>query len=102
VAGKAEVKSEDARKMSFPDASFDVVLTNACIHNIHPAQGRVRACCEIARVLKPGGIAVISDFQHMRAYAGKLRKAGLAVEMGPLGWRTTFPPLRILAARKPK
>jgi arsenite methyltransferase len=102
VADKAEVKSEDARKMSFSDASFDVILTNLCIHNIHPAGGRAQACREIARVLKPGGIAVISDFRHMRTYASELRGAGLGVEMGPLGWGTTFPPLRILVARKPK
>jgi len=83
VEGKAEARSEDARKMNFPDASFDVVLSNACIHNIHPGEGRRQACREIVRVLKPGG------------------SAGLTVEMGPLGWTRTFPPLRILVARKP-
>jgi len=101
VEDKAEVRSEDARKMSFPDASFDVVLSNACLHNIHPGKGRRQACREIARVLKPGGQAVISDFQLMRDDAREFRSAGLTVEMGPLGWFATFPPLRILVARKP-
>jgi len=101
VDGRASVRSEDARKMSFPDGSIDVVLTNACIHNIHPGAGRRQACREIARVLKPGGVAVVSDFQHVRAYARELRNAGLSVEVGPLGWFTTFPPLRVLVARKP-
>jgi len=100
VEAKTDVRSEDARKMSFPDGSFDVVLTNACIHNIHPGEGRRQACREIARVLRPGGVAVISDFQHMHAYARELRKAGLTVEMGSPGWLTTFPPLRILVAQK--
>lgn len=101
VEGRAEARSEDARKMSFPDESFDVILSNACIHNIHPGEGRRQACSEIVRVLKPGGRAVISDFQHMRGYAREFRDAGLTVEMGPPGWLQTFPPLRILVARKP-
>ena len=101
VEGRAEVRSEDAQEMSFADESFDVVLTNACLHNIHPGEGRRQACSEIVRVLKPGGRAVISDFQHMRAYARQFRNAGLTVEMGRLGWFQTFPPLRILVARKP-
>lgn len=102
VEAKAEVRSEDARRMNFPDASFDVVLSNACLHNIHPGEGRRQACREIARVLKPGGVAVISDFQHMRDDAREFRNGGLTVEMGPLGWLQTFPPLRILVARKPR
>ncbi len=59
VKNKIELKSDDARKLSFPDSTFDVVLSNLCIHNIPDAQGRAQACREIARVLKPGGIALI-------------------------------------------
>lgn len=101
VEGKAAVKSEDARKMSFPDSSFDVILSNACLHNIHPRADRVQACREIARVLKPGGVAVISDFQHMRGYAKEFTRSGLTVDLRPLDWTATFPPLRTLVARKP-
>lgn len=61
VKDKVELRSDDARKLSFHDASFDVVLSNLCIHNIPDKQGRDQACREIARVLKPGGIALISD-----------------------------------------
>jgi hypothetical protein len=53
------------------------------------------------RVLKPGGVAVISDYKHMREYAEEFAFGGLAVEMCPLDWTGTFPPLRILVARKP-
>jgi arsenite methyltransferase len=101
VDRKTTVKSEDARKMSFVDASFDVVLSNLCLHNIYVRAGRSEACLEIARVLKPRGVAVISDFKHMRDYAAGFEGAGLAVEMCPLNWMGTFPPLRILVARKP-
>lgn len=101
VADKTTVKSEDAREMTFPDASFDVVVSNLCLHNIYQKPGRAKACQEIARVLKPGGAAVISDFRHMREYEAAFADAGLRVEMLPLDWTGTFPPLRILKASKP-
>ena len=101
VEEKTTVKSEDARKMSFPDGSFDVVLSNLCLHNIYQQEGRSQACREIARVLKRGGIAVISDYRHVREYAAAFVACGLTVEMCPLDWTGTFPPLRILIARKP-
>lgn len=101
VSERTTVKSEDARQMTFADARFDVVLSNLCLHNIYEAPGRAKACQEICRVLKPGGLAVISDFRHVREYQAAFKKAGLTVEMFPLDWTGTFPPLRILKARKP-
>ena len=100
VGSRTEVKNEDARKMSFPDRTFDVVLSNLCLHNIYQQEGRDQACREIARVLKLGGIAVISDFKHMQEYAAAFAASGLTVEIGPPDWTGTFPPLRILVARK--
>jgi arsenite methyltransferase len=100
VAARCELKSEPAQSMSFPDASFAVVLSNLCLHNIKAASERDRACREIARVLKPGGIAVISDFRHTRAYAAAFRAAGLtATRRGPYV-RSVFPPQNIVVARK--
>src|SRR5262249_47541419 len=91
---KVELKSEDARKLSFPDASFDVVLSNLCIHNIPDSAGRAQACREIARVLKPGGKAIISDFIRTGFYQKILTEAGLKVSRtGPN--LLSFPPLRV-------
>jgi arsenite methyltransferase len=101
VADKISLRSEDARRMSFADGSMDVVLSNLCLHNIYDRAGRGQACREIARVLKAGGIAVISDYKRMKEYASEFAGAGLTVEMFPLDWTGTFPPLRILTARKP-
>ena len=92
--------SEGAQTMSFPDNSFDVILSNLCLHNIYDKTIRLRACNEIARVLKPGGVAIISDFKHTREYAETLRKAGLRVERKMPNFLTTYPPLRILLAYK--
>jgi SAM-dependent methyltransferase len=101
VGEKTTILSEDARAMSFADGAFDVVVSNLCLHNIYVRDGRGKACREIVRVLKPGGVAVISDYKLMKEYAGEFVKAGLVVEMCPRDWTGTFPPLRILVARKP-
>lgn len=101
VCAQATVKTADARRMSFADGSFDVVLSNLCLHNIYQREGRREACREIARVVKPGGVAVLSDLRHMREYENALRECGLKVEMCPLSWIDTSPPLRVLVARKP-
>ncbi len=100
VTAKTTVKSENARQMSFADGSFDVALSNLCLHNIYNKPGRAQACREIARVLKPGGVAVISDYKLMREYEKVLGEVGLAVTMYPFDWVRTYPPLRILVARK--
>ena len=100
VTENCSLLSEGAQKMSFPDNSFDVILSNLCLHNIYDKPTRLKACNEIARVLKPGGVAIISDFKHTREYAGALRKAGLRVERKTPNFLTTYPPLRILLAYK--
>ena len=61
VSGQIEVRTVDARALDLPDASVDVVLSLLCLHNIEPATERARALREIARVLKPGGRALIAD-----------------------------------------
>jgi arsenite methyltransferase len=100
VGERTTILSEDAQQMSFPAGAFDVVVSNLCLHNIYNQPGRNKACHEIARVLKPGGLAVISDYKHVREYAREFESCGLQVEMCPLDWTGTFPPLRMLVARK--
>lgn len=101
VAARCTLATEPAQKMSFPGASFDAVVSNLCLHNIRGATERRRACQEIARVLKPGGVAVISDLFFTRHYAETFRAAGLTATIdGPYIW-TVFPPQNIVIARKP-
>lgn len=99
VRDRVEAITEDASKMSFPDGSFDVVMSNLCIHNIPSREGREKACREIIRVLKPGGKALISDYRHTRRYAELFREAGARVTVTPLD-PFTFPFLRIVEAVK--
>ncbi|HZU31113.1 MAG TPA: class I SAM-dependent methyltransferase [Candidatus Angelobacter sp.] len=99
VNEKVELHSEDARKLSFPDASFDVVVSNLCIHNIPGNEGRAQACREIARVLKPGGTALISDFIKTGFYQKTF--AGLGLKTSRTSFNLlTFPWLRVVKVEK--
>jgi arsenite methyltransferase len=101
VAERVEVRNADARHMPFPDGSFDVVLSNVCLHNIADAKGRAEACREIGRVLRPGGVALVSDFRETALYAAAFREADFTVERSGLGLFDTYPPMRIVTARRP-
>jgi SAM-dependent methyltransferase len=100
VYAKTDILNDNAMNMSFTDNSFDVILTNQVIHNIYNKEGRKKACHEIARVLKPGGVAVISDFRHMKEYKTNFNEMGLETKMHPADYLTTFPALDILVVRK--
>jgi arsenite methyltransferase len=76
VRERVEVQNQDATSMKFADNSFDVILSTACLHNIPSKEGREKACREIARVLKPGGKALIADFVHTGDYMDAFRSAG--------------------------
>ena len=99
VAEKVEVLDGDATAMKFADGTFDVVVSNLVIHNIPTREGRDKACREIARVLKPGGMAVISDFVKTREYQTEFKKAGMKTLERRWSWGT-FPPLRVIRAAK--
>lgn len=49
-------------KLSFPDASFDVVINRLVIHHL-PDDLKRGAFAEIFRVLKPGGLFFAADFK---------------------------------------
>jgi arsenite methyltransferase len=101
VSSRCSLLSRPAQDMSFPDATFDVILSNLCIHNIYDAPARREALAQIVRVLKPGGIALISDYRRTGEYAAAFRKSGLIVEKRHGSFLTTFPPLTVVIARKP-
>ncbi|GAQ78885.1 hypothetical protein KFL_000200370 [Klebsormidium nitens] len=83
-----EVRTADARELPFPDASFDLVVSSMCIHNIEEGSGRYKpkaygerrkALDEMLRVLKPGGQLIIWDGYHAREYHKYLR-----IKLSPL------------------
>jgi ubiquinone/menaquinone biosynthesis C-methylase UbiE len=52
-----EYKLEDAQSLSFQDSSFDLVISIDVLEHVEDSQAMVK---EIDRVLKPGGLAIIS------------------------------------------
>jgi SAM-dependent methyltransferase len=69
VDDRVEVRTADMRQMPFPDATFDVILSRAAIHNIYSVSDRAKAIREIVRVLRPGGRVVIDDIRNVHEYA---------------------------------
>ena len=52
VGDRVDVRTADMRELPFPDASFEVVVSSAAIHNLYKAGDRQKAIREIARVLR--------------------------------------------------
>jgi SAM-dependent methyltransferase len=76
VADRVEVKTADMRTLPFEDSTFDVVVSCSAIHNIYSKPERGKAISEIARVLRPGGQALIDDIRHLREYAAAFSQSG--------------------------
>jgi arsenite methyltransferase len=101
VSDRVRIVTGDMRALPLADRSVDVVLSSLAIHNVQGQAGRERAIAEIARVLAPGGVLVIQDFQNVQRYAEDLRSSGLTVDkISGLQFRI-FPPARYLVARRP-
>ncbi len=112
MGGRVHVYEAGASNLPFAAGSFDVVLSNLFLHNLgeragvrgglaksYRRQERAGALAEVARVLAPGGLAVISDFRYVDEAAAELTRLGLAVTVhGPL--RDTIPAQKILIADK--
>ena len=101
VSERCTLVSKPAQEMPFSDASFDLVVSNLCLHNIYDRSTRRLAIEHIARVLKPGGVAIISDYKRTREYANQLKELRFTVETRRGSLITTFPPLTVVLARKP-
>jgi ubiquinone/menaquinone biosynthesis C-methylase UbiE len=101
VDGRVALITEDARKLSFPDASFDVVLSLYCIHNIDDKQQQTAALLEIVRVLKPGGRALIGEYLPTHRYADVFRAAGMTVHASRTHLATALTLMWMVDAQKP-
>jgi SAM-dependent methyltransferase len=57
LAGRVDLRIEDAQRLSLPDERFDRVLLSEVIEHVPKPD---RAVVEAARVLRPGGLLVVS------------------------------------------
>ena len=76
VADRVDVQTADMRELPFADNSFDVIVSRAAIHNVYNSADRVKVIADIARVLKPGGYAVIEDIRFLTQYTAQFKKNG--------------------------
>jgi ubiquinone/menaquinone biosynthesis C-methylase UbiE len=56
----------DARSLPFADNSFDVVFSIAVIHHLPARENREQFVSEITRVLKPGGVCVVTSWNILQ------------------------------------
>ena len=81
VEDRVTLETADMRTLPFANASFDVILSQAAVHNVPEAAGRRAAVEEMARVLRPGGTILLADIRNLGEYARVLRAAGLDVTL---------------------
>ncbi|GAA1615305.1 hypothetical protein GCM10009733_009480 [Nonomuraea maheshkhaliensis] len=106
VSDRVELVTADLRDLPFGDDSYDVVVASQSVHNVPDAEGRAQAVREALRVLRPGGLLLIADFQHTPAYEDTLRELGVIdVRRRNAGWRFWYGgpwfATGIVEARKP-
>lgn len=101
VGNRVEVKTGDARELPFPDDSFDRAVSLLCIHNIEDKAEQAKACREIARVLRPGGLAVMGDYVPTHAYARAFEAAGMRVVQSRQEFAVALSNMWIVVAEKP-
>lgn len=100
VAGRVEFREGDLRKLSEPDASFDVVLSMLRLHDLDSPAQQDTALREAVRVLKPGGTLLLSDLGNTERYLEVLRKLGLVDVVCTEPFADTFPAQRVVQGRK--
>lgn len=76
VADRVRIEDCDVRKLVYPEANFDVVVSSLTVHNLPDYEDRTRAVREMYRVLKPGGKLLIYDILRPGEYAETLRSSG--------------------------
>lgn len=101
VEDRVDLLTEDARRLRFPDASFDVVLSLFCIHNIEGEDEQKAALLEIARVLKPGGRVLIGEWLPIRRYADVFSDAGLRIRSYRSRFAVALAPTWLVDADRP-
>lgn len=90
-----ELRRMDARKLDFPDDTFDTVVAMYLV-SVVPEPEKVVA--EMARVCKPGGeVVIVNHFAREEGALARLER-GFAPFADLLGWHSDFPIERVLGS----
>ncbi len=81
---KAPAVVGDAVRLPFSDAAFDAVLYIAGLHGVRQPEDRLESLREVRRVLRPGGVALISVWDRN---APRFRNLGSDVVELVVPWR---------------
>jgi ubiquinone/menaquinone biosynthesis C-methylase UbiE len=94
-----------ASELPFDDSSFDVVVSNYCLHELDE-QGKREALRQIRRVLRPGGRLVFGDMMFELGLTTRrdrrliLQKVRAMLAKGPAGvWRLARNAARVATGR---
>jgi len=85
----------DNLNLPFPDSNFDKAFSIAVLHHIPSAELRKKALLELKRVLKPGGILILTvwDIRHKKALPSALKYCLLKlIGKSKLDFRDAFVP----------
>lgn len=94
AAAGAEFRVGDAQAMPFPDAGFDVAVMALVLHFLPDPP---KALSEIARVLRPGGVAAsyvwdyVSDASPTAPFYAALKSLGIPYTSPPSAQATALP-----------
>ncbi len=100
VSDRVRIETGDARKLVYPDASYDVVMSSLAIHNIPEKDDRAQAIREMWRVLKPGGKLLIFDIFRTGEYAKILRESGATdVQLSGMSFLWCVPSRSLMATK---
>lgn len=90
LAGSASFRVGNFLKLDFPDNSFDKVITKRCLINLGNADHQKTALLEAWRVLKPGGLFLVSEVtEQTAANLNRLRQRLGLETMVPL-WHNCY------------
>lgn len=79
-----EFKVDLIEKLSFPDNSFDAVLSSLMMHHL-PDDLKREGLAEVRRVLKPGGCLMIVDMKRPESWLGRALQSVIMHRSMPVG-----------------
>lgn len=78
VLNRISIDTGDARRLPYPDCSFDVVMSHWVVHNIPNQHDRQAVLDEMLRVMRPGGVILLADIDHLSEYRDYLLAKGVS------------------------